>query len=63
MFNRRSSHYSGTGIVSARKNKYGKIWYGTNHLESMPEFTVYTSKKYGYKQLKLTRKRKKKPLI
>jgi len=35
MYNRKSSHYSGTGIVSARKNRYGKIWYGTNHLESL----------------------------
>ena len=33
MFNRKSSHYSGTGIASARKNKYGKMWYGTNNLE------------------------------
>ena len=35
MFNRMKSHTSGTGIASARKNKYGKIWYGSNHLESV----------------------------
>jgi len=35
MFNRMHSHYSGTGIASARRNKYGKIWYGTNNLEAL----------------------------
>ncbi len=35
MLNRMNSHYSGTGIVSARRNRYGKLWYGTNHLESV----------------------------
>ncbi len=35
MFNGRSGHYSGSAIASARKNKYGKSWYGTNHLATI----------------------------
>ena len=42
MFNRMYSHYSGTGIASARRNKYGKIWYGTNHLETIHRSTIMT---------------------
>ena len=42
MFNRMHSHYSGTGIASARRNKYGKIWHGTNHLEAQHKSNVMT---------------------
>ena len=40
MFNRKSSHYSGTGIASARKNKYGKImvWHQQPGISQQEQF-------------------------
>jgi len=35
MFNQKNSHYSGMGIASARRNQYGRIWFGTNALETL----------------------------